>query len=716
MEGHTSKIDRVLQLNPGNQDEGQTPISYYMPFIDRDKEVEEIVHTIGCVAASYLDPAVDPILTPFATYLISTGIPGAGKTSLSRLGLVHACDNAEAFFPPHFTPQIANLLHNTVDQHMLFKLSYQIHRVKNIEIGCPEASVALRLLWEIIKPFADTARNSIWNSLDNLLRSALNCFDIQLHFRVSTVLDWYLTQLNSCRTLHFSIKTIGVIINLDEVHPIESIPFGGTAYLNGAVKSLQNTTRNRMFCVFPYITSTKTLPILKAFSSSAGEPHTIRLAPFSLQHSVQIVEDFYNRCSTGGRKLRIRNARFKTLEYILSLLSGNPRFIEMLIFVLGVDEKQEVWRAEQFESNLNDLMTLPPSSLLASSIFNKVSNYIIEKYRKHANVSLEALEEELLMLLGYSILQTSVSLNTRVKNADVSFDDLESNGFLALKRIERSPGQYHIDIPFIFFMHYYQKWFYGQVLKNRDTLVMPVLRHVDFLMNSDQFEELIVSTLVLRVLTLARKAPECMVRGCWIEVSLTDIFGFSIIYEESDHQVVLKVHADKCKNPKIVKSQHWITSNNWNAFVNKNLSDENIFGVVNAQRAPYWDGCVLTDPPMAVQAKQRLLERLKQSAGKDLHHLTVKDLQDEVDKCLPPGAYLVFVTDEIVPTTSGTRKRTIEGELESNAEDAVVSYLKSMGRVIVIDASLRKSFFGPTIANLISLSCSSCSFESQTLV
>jgi len=102
---------------------------------------------------------------------------------------------------------------------------------------------------------------------------------------------------------------------------------------------------------------------------------------------------------------------------------------------------------------------------------------------------------------------------------------------------------------------------------------------------------------------------------------------------------------------------------------------------LNGEKAPFWDSCVLTDPPIFVQDKQSLVSRERVTQGKVPSLGKWADIVSEMTKCrigeITPAPLFLFCTDAAL------------SDLPQELPDGVA----------VVDHGAHAAFFGPVLAS-----------------
>ena len=103
---------------------------------------------------------------------------------------------------------------------------------------------------------------------------------------------------------------------------------------------------------------------------------------------------------------------------------------------------------------------------------------------------------------------------------------------------------------------------------------------------------------------------------------------------------------------------------------------------LNGEKAPFWDSCVLTDPPIFVQDKQSLVSRERVTQGKLPSLGKWADVVSEMNKChmeeIAPAPLFLFCTDTAL--TDLPLQELPDG-------------------VVVVDHDAHAAFFGPVLAS-----------------
>jgi hypothetical protein len=414
---------------------------------------------------------------------------------------------------------------------------------------------------------------------------------------------------------------------------------------------------------------------------------------------------------------------------LLELMAGHPRFLEKLLFRLGrPDGAAQEWVASTFVEHIRQLQSpSPPASGVLESWLGAVAEDILSRYAAFKQYIVRPEFVSIApQLLGYTLFQWSVNREREFSEREYrcSVQQLEEDGVVFLtpkpaplsaaagasRRLRSSPPDVELRLvmPFL--------WLHVLYVRHADSYAssvvqLPLVKTLTCQLTPAQNEELTLSVLALKCFCLAKRGDAF--------VSSRLLLG---LQAGACPDVQLRLPALSATQWAPVKLKHQVTAEKWEewyaehrgtapgevatasfsrnrrrgargahpsaaaaaavaAVVGAAAAAPRAHFFLNGEKAPFWDSCVLTEPPLFVQDKQSLVARERVVQGKPPPKTQWADVQAEMDKCqvdeLAAAPLFLFCADDVVTQRPA--------ELPE--------------RVAIIDRDAHVAFFGPVLAS-----------------
>jgi len=219
---------------------------------------------------------------------------------------------------------------------------------------------------------------------------------------------------------------------------------------------------------------------------------------------------------------------------------------------------------------------------------------------------------------------------------------------------------------------------------------LPLVKTLTCRLSPAQNEELTLSVLALKCFCFAKRGD--------VFVNSHKLFGLD---PDPQADVQLRLPLLDATQWAAVKLRYQVTAKNWEDWYAEQVLDRDRdrdrrdgahtstperspphpHFFLNGEKAPFWDSCVLTHPPIFVQDKQSLIARGRVAHGQLPSDGKWADVVREMEKCrlqhLDPAPLFLFCTDD---TMAGRPRDMPKG-------------------VTVIDRDSHAAFFGPVLAS-----------------
>ena len=396
-----------------------------------------------------------------------------------------------------------------------------------------------------------------------------------------------------------STKESLIVVNLDETNKLMETQ-SGREYLTHLLSAIRQS--NKQPCGFIYLTlsGTNVRQLHDSIASETGvPPKEIPLPLLKKQHMQEVLLDLRER----GAQVRSLGPQ---LDFVLEVLGGVPRYLEMLAFLLGL--QGELFTHARYCTQLEKFGTGAPGLL------EGVKGLILEQYGGTFARMLGGVPRT--RLAAYSLFGWPVTRDLKI--GEVSVGDLEARGCVF---VTGNDPNVTLHVPLVLLL---------LCVADSSAKVEPpmLLKHFDVMLSPDENERASLALLALKSSALQDIVGSVhvgqLLTGKWAEHEMT-FEGFGISEAETR-----------------------ITTENWPTALSK-LQERGAF-VVNCKGAPFADMIIVPKGGAFViflQEKQRERAKEQMLAERTVPTLKVVTVQEEHKKCNVSTPHLfVLITDE----------------------------------------------------------------------
>ena len=423
------------------------------------------------------------------------------------------------------------------------------------------------------------------------------------------------------------------------------------------------------------------------------------------------------------------------LRHLLELMAGHPRFLEKLLFRLGrPDGAADEWLASTFVRHMAELQSpAPPASSVLESWLGAVSTDILNRYAAFKDYLCRSEFVSIApQLLGYTLFEWSVSRQQEFSEQAYrcTVQQLEEDGvvFLTPKPFSvlggssssssSSNNQPDVELRLVMPFLWLHVLYVRHAAHYASSVVqLPLVKTLTCQLSPAQNEELTLSVLALKCFCFAKQGKAF--------VGSRELFGV-VAGSDAQPDVQIRLPTLAATQWPVVKLRYQVTAADWPVWQTEPWLSETEWSkrrkavsaarkaaedgqaapatsapaapgldasastapspprsrfFLNGEKAPFWDSCVLTDPPIFVQDKQSLVSRERVTQGKLPSLGRWADVVSEMTKCrigeVTPAPLFLFCTDAALT------------DLPQELPDGVA----------VVDHDAHAAFFGPVLAS-----------------
>ena len=401
-----------------------------------------------------------------------------------------------------------------------------------------------------------------------------------------------------------------VVVNLDETNVLMRHD-DGERYLSYVLSVVREINRGRdVGFVYLILSGTNVRPLHDAIqkSSSGVAPKEIPLPLLEVNHMQEVLLDLQQRQQC-GRSLG------QQLDFVLEVLGGVPRYLEMLAFLLG--QQDGTFTHEQYCAKLLDLGCEAPQLL------EGVKRLILEQYGRDFAEMLQGIPCDAVMAL--SLFGWPVSRNESIAGSSVQ--ELETRGIVFLR--PASDEKLTLQMPLVLML------FASASVGHHAGML---LKHFDVMFSSDENEHNSLAVMSLKCRGLLQ-LEETILLTYLLPLDL-------IVFPKLDAAWAQKELV--CEDYALYEAESRITTKTWPAALSK-LQERGAF-VVNCKGAPFADMIIVPkggEFVIFLQEKQRERAKEQMLAERTVPTLKVVTVQEEHKKCDVSTPHLfVLITDE----------------------------------------------------------------------
>ncbi|UZN99352.1 uncharacterized protein OCT59_000630 [Rhizophagus irregularis] len=581
-------------------------ISTHLKFVNREKEIIKLMKNMDNLYRLVINPKAFSQPKKEIRFPTAVGTAGKGKTTFARV----AFENQKVY-STEINSEVVKAVKEARHAGQIFQIMCDDLTDEDFEY--PETSFAIRLLHEALK---------VLKNIDITLtkfRQILGIKTIELDRVIDIILGYFPNNEKGNKRLF--------IINIDETNILFNE--GRPEWLKTVLKALARVISNGYF-LFVILTGTHANALFNLIESTNAKIEDINLPLLKVEHAKEVILELANRGVTDETK-RINKISIH-LEYIIELLGVVGRFLEVMIFQMGiigkaVEHKELTYGEKFYQSGLRYfLQKCQYKPEYCQKLLEALKKKIGTKYSRYFEVFMAKDNLELVPILtAYTIFEWPVDRSTTFGSKKRKVEDLEKDELVFLEGNRKKK----LKIPFLT-LH--------EIFSSRNTSVIPPIKVLDTLSNAlspDQNEHLTISVIMFRLWAIYQRLIEKGSIGlCTCKLSQL------IPLRENQNDELLEfepVFSVQSTNKKIEQK-------NWREFI-KHRSSECI-AYHNLQGAEFADSFVLTNPPILIQDKQLVVSRKKLMDGYQPIMLTKGLVKEEHDKCRNVGPHIfLFVTD-----------------------------------------------------------------------
>jgi hypothetical protein len=382
----------------------------------------------------------------------------------------------------------------------------------------------------------------------------------------------------------------------------------GKSYLDKILAAIRGVNRDSklgfLYCILSGTNARSLHDLLQTATCAA--PLEVSLPLLEAHHVREVLCDLVER---GSKEKSLG----RDLDFVIDVLDGVPRYVEMLVFALGLEVDGK------FQQSLF-AKRLKAGEHSARVLLEAVKSGITIQYGSTFALMLTGLK--VFGLVASSLFQWQVSRDSIFGGRTVG--ELESQGILF---VQGSEPQAVIKLPLILLL------FLSQGAANTPML----LKHFDVMLSPDENERASMAILALKCAGLAEMGRE---------ITAEVLFGTLGTRKGLVEKMMTTALTFKTFEVQVAQSQ--ITVSTWAKFLEV-LKKTGGF-ILNAPKAPFADGGLVpqrAEMVILVQEKQGEVAKRQNQKKRKVHELSIANVRAEHAKCNVKTPHLfVLVTDE----------------------------------------------------------------------
>ncbi|CAG8564013.1 5911_t:CDS:2, partial [Funneliformis mosseae] len=480
---HNVRNSRKSLSNSENIPNDTLDISTYLKFVSRENAIVQLMNNMSNLHQLVTNPGeyAEPLKNLY--FAAAVGTAGKGKTTFAR----RAYENEDKYYGV-VRPEIAVAVKNCIYAGRSFRIacdSFTMHELKEE----PEAVFGLRLLYEAMKYKLGLTEISTYENF----RDKFKGHTIALNEILDVILSYFPNEDNS-------LDLPLIIINIDETNSI--FERNKDIFLKEVFKSLSDMIFRHYF-IFPVLTGTHASSLFCTVKSTNAKIEEIYLPLLKTNHAKEVILELANREQNKDSAECILELSVY-LEYIIELLGVVGRFLEILIFQMGVigyaDMNHHQYTTIKkfyyagFRHFLQKLQNNPKFCEIlikrTKEIIHSKYNHYFDHFKKEENT------EIIPLLVAYSLFDIGISrvesIGTKKKR---KFEELEQEDIIFIDK--NLDGKHSIRLPFLILHE-----LYSQHRNPCTTPEIKLLESLDIALSPDENERVTLSVFVFRLWTI----------------------------------------------------------------------------------------------------------------------------------------------------------------------------------------------------------------------
>lgn len=588
--GRRKSLDEEKDAEIPSVSEAQRAVlGQYLKFVNREKSIKTLLKHASEQYEMYLTNGFGEKGAQFAA---CSGGPGLGKTTFCRKAFLRAAEVEEENELWQGMNKFRDVVIGAVNAGSLFQISYGRQPVAESELKQATKSIALRILGAM--------RNEIMD--ENVLSK----------FDATEILRAVLEHVGG------GSKESFIVVNLDETNVVMDFDLGKQyfSWILTAFRTFNARGKGFVYCI---LSGTNVQPLHELLQTTSSKaPLEIPLPLLEPHHVREVIWDLANRKKKKKKTgKKVPESLGSRLDFVIEVLGGVPRYVEVLVFLLGKNADGTFTHATFVKNSSPEALEV----IDAHAKLEQVKDAIISMYGTKFQGKLQALP--ILELVAASLFEFPVLRS--MKFGDKTVGKLETDGVLFVQGREGENAT--IRLPWVFLV-------FAALEKNVGVPLL--IRNLEVRLSSDQNEQNSLAILALKCQGLTRMGRP---------VSVGSLFG-----DAGKHVAQgLKEAKLEFSSFQVEEAASQIKKDIWQSW-EPQLREKGAF-VVNAKSASFADMMIVPKgggPVIFLQEKQREVAKRQLNKGLAVPTMSLKAVQAEHKKCDIEGLTYVFVliTDE----------------------------------------------------------------------
>ena len=575
--------ERTREIPQTMDSTGQEYLGTYLKFVNREDSINDLLKHSESQYEAYLDE--DVAKSRPVQIAVCSGGPGLGKTTFCRKAFTRAVDDGENSNLWKNVPRAKNfykVVQSCVEAGRQYHVSFG---GDGLLIGPERRSAEMSLAWRLTKIVTGDQTLQFPTKGDGLEQ-----------------LNGVLLEITKGNPESLTV------INFDETNMVMKTD-QGEGYLMDVVAAVRHFNRQRKGFLFCILSGTNVRSLHDLVQHTSRQPpKEIRLPLLTPEHIFDVLQDFLGR-SNPTEQVQISEERKEELTFVVNVLGGVPRYVELLVYALGDTGKQFARMAYWKRLNSGDIEP--------HAVMERVKEHINARYSRVFGDMLQTVPCK--ALAAYSLFGWRV---TRPKKfGDQSVGDLETAGIVFLQGDK-------LVFPMILLLRMAKEGFGSEIPM--------LLRHFDVRLSSDENER---NSLAIFCMKCAG------VKESDNKITLKRLFPLEKFDRVSRKLYEQEMLFDSFQQ---IEWGHQITKKNWEEILDQ-YKTTGCF-LVNGKGASFADMIMISKGGNFVvffQEKQREVAKRQSTKKRKVPEMDYKYVKEEHDKCnVRTEHFFVLITDE----------------------------------------------------------------------
>jgi hypothetical protein len=383
----------------------------------------------------------------------------------------------------------------------------------------------------------------------------------------------------------------------------------GVEYLMDVVAAVRHFNKQRKGFVFCILSGTNVRSLHDLVQQSSGQPPKEILLPLlTSEHILDVLQDMFER-SNPTEQVQISDERKEELTFVVNVLGGVPRYVELLVYALG-DTGNHFARMAYWKR-------LSSGDIEPHAVMERVKEHINARYSRVFGDMLQTVPCK--ALAAYSLFGWRVTRLEKI--GDKSVGDLETAGIVFLQGDK-------LVFPMILLLRMAKEGFGSEIPM--------LLRHFDVRLSSDESER---NSLAIFCMKCAG------VKETDNKITLKRLFPLEKFGKVSRVLYEQEMLFDSFQ---LIEWGHRITKSGWKGILDRYKTTGGF--LVNGKGAKFADMVMISKGGNFVvffQEKQREVAKRQATKKRKVPEMDYKYVKEEHDKCNVSTKHLfIMITDE----------------------------------------------------------------------